>query len=148
MPTHYQGSQDAQRALDVFIKLSRAADAVETRINCHLAKAGLTVSQFGVLEALHHLGPMCQRDIARKILKSSGNITMVIDNLAKRDLVRRERDKQDRRMVFVHLTDAGKKRIEELFPKHVAIVEREIGVLSPDEQDQLQALCRKVGLGM
>jgi len=148
MPTHYQGSHTARRALDVFIKLSRAADAVETRINRHLVKAELTVSQFGVLEALHHLGPMCQRDIARKILKSSGNITMVIDNLAKRNLVRRERDKKDRRMVFVHLTDAGKKLIEELFPEHVAIVEREIGVLSPDEQDQLQALCRKVGLGM
>lgn len=148
MPTHYRGNHDAQRALDVFIKLSRAASAVETRINRHLVKADLTVSQFGVLEALHHLGPMCQRDIARKILKSSGNITMVIDNLAKRDLVRRERDKQDRRMVFVHLTDAGKKLIGELFPKHVAIVEREIGVLSPDEQDELQALCRKVGLGM
>ena len=147
MPTHYQGSHTAQRALDVFIKLSRAATAVETRINRHLAEVDLTVSQFGVLEALHHLGPMCQRDIAQKILKSSGNITMVIDNLTKRDLVRRERDKKDRRKVFVHLTDEGKKLIGELFPKHVAVVEHEISMLSTEEQDQLQALCRKVGLG-
>lgn len=147
MPTHYQGSRTAKRALDVFIKLSRAADAVETRINRHLAAAGLTVSQFGVLEALLHLGPLCQRDIAQKILKSSGNITMVIDNLARRDLVRRERHQKDRRMVMVHLTDQGKKLIEDLFSKHVAIVEKEIGVLSAEEQEQLQTLCRKVGLG-
>lgn len=146
MPTHYQGSATAQRALDVFIKLSRAASAVEARINRHLAEFDLTVSQFGVLEALYHLGPLCQRDLGQKILKSSGNITMVIDNLAKRDLVRRERDKKDRRMVFVHLTDTGNALIGELFPKHVAIVEREISVLSDAEQDQFQDLCRKIGL--
>ena len=148
MPTHYQGSMSAQRALDVFIKLSRAANAVESRINRHLADADLTVSQFGVLEALHHLGSMCQRDLAQKILKSSGNITMVIDNLTKRNLVRRERDKKDRRMVFAHLTDEGKHLIETLFPGHVTIVEREMAVLSPEEQDQLQTLCRKIGLGI
>lgn len=146
MPTHYQGSATAQRALDVFIKLSRSASAVEGRINRHLAEADLTVSQFGVLEALHHLGPLCQRDLGQKILKSSGNITMVIDNLAKRDLVSRERDKKDRRMVFIHLTDKGNALISELFPKHVAIVEREISVLSDAEQDELQRLCRKIGL--
>ena len=56
-----------------------------------MAAFDLTISQFGVLEALYHKGPLCQRDIAAKILKSTGNITMVIDNLEKRELVRRER---------------------------------------------------------
>jgi MarR family 2-MHQ and catechol resistance regulon transcriptional repressor len=48
-----------------------------------LAEPKLTISQFGVLEALYHKGPLCQRDIASKILKSTGNITLVIVNLEK-----------------------------------------------------------------
>ena len=84
------------RALNTYTKLMRAAESVTNRVSSSMSAADLTVSQFGVLEALHHKGPLCQRDIAAKILKSSGNITMVIDNLEKRGLVRRERDNQDR----------------------------------------------------
>ena len=58
-------------------------------VACKVAEYDLTAPQFGVLEALYHLGPLCQKDLAAKILKSSGNMTMVIDNLEKRDLVRR-----------------------------------------------------------
>ncbi len=47
---------------------------------------GLTESQFGVLDSLFHLGPMKQKEIGKKILKSGGNITMVINNLEKRGI--------------------------------------------------------------
>ncbi|MEM6429057.1 MAG: MarR family transcriptional regulator [Deinococcota bacterium] len=146
MPTHYQGSPVAKRALDVYIKLDRAAGAVSSRINAHLADYSLTVSQFGVLEALYHLGHLRQKDLAQKILKSTGNITLVIDNLVKRNLVTRKRDKRDRRAIYIHLTEAGKALIDNIFPKHVAIVEAEMNVLSPAEQDELARLCRKLGL--
>jgi MarR family 2-MHQ and catechol resistance regulon transcriptional repressor len=146
MPTHYQGSTAAKRALDVYIKLDRAAGAVSSRINQHLADYSLTVSQFGVLEALYHLGPLRQKDLAQKILKSTGNITLVIDNLVKRKLVTRKRDKHDRRAIHIHLTEAGSALIDDIFPKHVALVEAEMSILSMEEQDELQRLCRKLGL--
>ena len=47
----------------------------------HLADHDLTVSQFGVLEALHHRGTLSQRDLARKLLTSTGNISIVLKNL-------------------------------------------------------------------
>ena len=72
-----------------------------------MSAAGLTISQFGVLEALHHKGPLCQRDIAVKILKSTGNITLVIDNLEKQGLVTRERTSEDRRYLTIRLTGQG-----------------------------------------
>jgi MarR family 2-MHQ and catechol resistance regulon transcriptional repressor len=68
-------------ALNTYTKLMRAAETVTGRVGRTMTAAGLTISQFGVLEALHHKGPLCQRDIAAKILKSTGNITLVIDNL-------------------------------------------------------------------
>ena len=67
----------------------------------------LTESQFGTLEALYHLGPLCQGEIGQKILKSSGNMTMVVDNLEKRGLVQRQRSQQDRRQIEVSLTRPG-----------------------------------------
>ena len=147
MGTHYQGTAKQERALDVYIKLSRAADAVTTRINHHLKAADLTISQFGVLEALYHLGPLQPSHLAIKILKSGGNLTLVITNLVKRGLVERQRREDDRRCIEIHLTEAGRTLIDDLFPRHVDIVEREINVLSAAEQEQLAVLCRKLGLG-
>ena len=105
MGTHFQGTEQEISALDAYIKLSRAAEAVTTRINRHLKAENLTISQFGVLEAIHHLGPMHQHRLGQKILKSGGNMTLVIDNLQKRGLVEREQDPADRRCITVRLTD-------------------------------------------
>lgn len=146
MATKYQGSEKEVRALDCFIRLARAAEAVNARTGGNYAAAGLSESQFGVLEALLHGGPLCQRDLARKILKSSGNITMVIDNLEKRKLVRRERDAQDRRFITIRLTDAGSELISSIFPRQVATIVSEMEVLTAEEQEELGRLCRKLGL--
>ena len=145
MGTHYQGNPDEVRALNVYIKLSRAADAVTQRINKHLKEDGLTVSQFGVLEALYHLGSMCQTDLAGKILKSTGNLTLVIDNLEQADLVERQRDTVDRRFVSVHLTPAGEALISRIFAPHVQGVVETMSALTAQEQEELASLCRKLG---
>jgi MarR family 2-MHQ and catechol resistance regulon transcriptional repressor len=146
MGTHYQGTKTEKDALEVYIKLSRAAEAVETRVNCHLRDYGLTWSQFGVLEALYHLGPLHPHELAAKILKSSGNLTLVIDNLVKRGLVERIREETDRRYITISLTEAGGQLISDIFPRHVKHVVDAIGVLTSEEQQQLAALCRKLGL--
>jgi MarR family 2-MHQ and catechol resistance regulon transcriptional repressor len=145
MGTAYRGTRHEVQALDAYIKLMRAAGSVMTRVHRHLTEERLSASQFGVLEALHHLGPLSQRELGRKILKSSGNITMVVDNLERRRLVRRERGGGDRRVVTAHLTDAGRRVIRSLFPRHVAGILREIAVLTPAEQAELGRLCRKLG---
>jgi MarR family 2-MHQ and catechol resistance regulon transcriptional repressor len=146
MATKYRGSAREIRALNSYIKLARAAEAVAARTSHIFSAAGLTVSQFGVLEALYHGGALCQRDLAKKILKSTGNITMVIDNLEKRQLVQRERDAEDRRFITIHLTEAGRELIASIFPHQVAAIVAEIGILNDEEQDELGRLCRKLGL--
>jgi MarR family 2-MHQ and catechol resistance regulon transcriptional repressor len=134
------------RALNTYTKLMRAAESVTSRVNRSMLAADLTISQFGVLEALFHKGPLCQRDIAAKILKSTGNITMVIDNLEKRGLVRRERNSRDRRYLTVYLTDAGTTLIAKVFAGVESCIVTEMAALSEDEQDLLGNLCKKLGL--
>ncbi len=146
MPTHYQGKPDEIRALNAFIKLARAAGSVLARTGRPLAATGLTASQFGVLETLLHLGPLHQCDLARKHLQSGGNITMIVDNLERAGFVRRERLAADRRYVRVLLTEAGRARIEEIFPAQVRHIQAAMSVLSPAEQEELGRLCRKLGL--
>jgi MarR family 2-MHQ and catechol resistance regulon transcriptional repressor len=147
MGTRFKGTADVVRALDTYIKLMRAADAVAARVTPSFAEAGLTMSQFGVLEAIHHLGPLCQRDLGQKILRSSGNVTQLVDNLEKRGLVRRERGAEDRRYIAVHLTEAGSALLASVWPTHVAAIASVFGVLDADEQTELGRLCRAVGLG-
>ena len=145
MGTKYKGTQKEIRALNAFINFMRAADSVGSRLSRLLAKHGLTTSQFGALEALYHLGPLSQNDLGSKLLKTSGNITMVVDNLEKRALVKRVRSPEDRRSVSVTLTKDGGSLIESIFPQHVGSIVAEFEVLNPGEQEVLRHLCRKLG---
>jgi len=147
MSTKFEGSEKQRLALDLFIKLERASNSVSYRINSFIVESGLTVSQFGTLEVLHHLGPLHQNEIGEKLLKTGGNITMVVDNLQKRDLVKRIRSKEDRRYIKRHLTDKGQEWVSRIFPEHVNHIEHEMSVLDVEEQKQLNALLRKLGKG-
>jgi MarR family 2-MHQ and catechol resistance regulon transcriptional repressor len=149
MGTRFQGSREQKLALDTYIKLNRCLNAIGARIarECPLPE-GLTTSQFGVLEALLHCGPLSQQEVGRKTLRSRGNITMVVDNLERAGLVRRERDMKDRRRYLLHLTEKGGTLIKGYFPLHAESITRSMSVLSVEEQIALGALCRKLGLGL
>jgi MarR family 2-MHQ and catechol resistance regulon transcriptional repressor len=131
--------------LSTYIKLLRAAESVSVRAHRHLQREKLSFSQFGALEALYHLGPLVQRDLAEKLLKSSRNITMVVDNLEKRGLVRRVRGEADRRYTHIHMTPAGRQLFEQIFPGHVEGILAEMAELSERELEQLGEFCRRLG---
>ncbi len=142
----YRGSKEEVRALNAYVKLMRAAESVSARTHRHLTDDSLSVSQFGALEALLHLGPLSQADLAQKILKSSGNITMVVDNLEKRRLVKRERKPEDRRYYTIRLTAGGEKLIRKTFPRHAGEIVKAMSALTKAEPETLGKLCRKLGL--
>lgn len=146
MGTHFKGTKEEQQTLNAFIKLTRASESLNSRLARNLAEENLTVSQFGVLEALLHLGPLNQRELGQKLLKSGGNITMVIDNLQKNGLVEKVTDPNDRRAVIISLTQKGKNFIQKVFPEHLERIKKEFSVLSADEKNELAAICKKLGV--
>jgi len=146
MPTKYQGSEEETRALNTYIKLQRAAETVISHTTSHLSDYNLTTSQFAILEALYHLGTLSQRTLAEKLLKSTGNISIVLKNMEKRGLVGRERDQLDNRLMRVSITEAGRELIEGMFASHVAGIAAEMAILSASEQVELARLCKKLGL--
>lgn len=143
--TRYKGTRQEVLALGTFVKLMRAAESVSADVHTALADHSLSTSQFGILEALFHLGPMSQKDIARKILKSPGNITLVIDNLEKNLLVVRRRNEEDRRSYIISLTKKGEELISRIFPGHAERIRKRMSRLSREEQNQLSRLLKKLG---
>src|SRR5271156_4135372 len=135
MPTHFQGDAETVRALSAYINLIRACDSTVAKTTAHLAGSGLTMGQFAVLEALLHLGPMCQHTLAEKLLRSGGNITLVGDNLEKPGWGRRGRQKADRRKILIHLTAGGRRLISWVFPLHAKEIEKEMSCLDTREQE-------------
>lgn len=146
MSHEVKGKKEDLATLGTYVKLVRATDTVTAVTHRHLAKQNLTISQFGVLEALYHLGSMCQKDVAGKILKTTANITTVIDNLEKRGLVKRVRSTEDRRYISLHITAEGAELVERIFPVHLQGIVESFKVLTADEQAQLAQLCKKLGL--
>lgn len=137
---------NANPALASYNKLIRAAGITSTRIQRGvMAEEKLTESQAGVLEAVLHHGPLTHTQLARRLCKTGGNITLVIDNLEKRSLVRRVRNPDDRRSVEVHLTSGGRRLIERVFPRLVEEIEDQMSALTVAEQKELGRLCRKLG---
>lgn len=133
-------------ALDTYVKLVRASESVSNRAHALLV-GELTFTQFGVLEALYHLGPLSAGQLAEKILKSPGNLTLVLSNLERDGLVSRTRDRDDARRWIVSLSAAGRKRIAALFPRVAAAITAEFSHLSAAERAMLGELCKKLGRG-
>ena len=146
MATHYQGTEKEAAALNAYIALMRASESLASRLTPSIDAAKLTWSQFGVLEMLHHLGPLAQCDIAKRLLRSGGNVTMVVDNLEKRGLVSRERNAEDRRSVTVTISPEGTKIIKAAFKSHLEALANEFSILSSEELGTLRKICKVLGL--
>jgi len=144
--TKYKGTKKEELALETFLKFMRSSNTVSAEVQNHLTRQKLTMSQFGVLEALYHLGPMYQRDLAEKILKTTGNITTVIDNLEKRGVVERQREMKDRRYFKVVLTSSGRRLTKKIFPDHAQQITKTMSRLTIPEQRELGRLCKKLGV--
>ncbi len=144
-PAERDWPESQERALRMWIALARCYATYAKAVACKIQEYGLTPPQFGIIEALHHLGPLSLGELADKLLVTGGNITYVMDRLEDQGLVYRERSPQDRRIIQAKLTAEGKALISSVFPGHGGYVEELSRNLSPEEQETLRALLKKLG---
>jgi MarR family 2-MHQ and catechol resistance regulon transcriptional repressor len=141
----FRGKPNEARALDAYIKLRRAVSSLLDVLDESLTEDGLTEGQWGVLAALHQLGPLTQHALGTKNLTSGANISIIVANLERRGWVARERDADDRRRVQVALTATGRRLVERVLPRQVALVVELLIVLGAREQEELGRMCRRLG---
>lgn len=128
----------------VFAAVSRVRNVLFRHANGPIHAAGLTVTQFEVLEALSAHGPLSVGQIVEAIYGTPGNVPVVVSNLARDGLVLRRRSEADGRVSIVELTEEGQERIEALYPQVVDSLERDLQLLSSKEKHQVVHLLRKV----
>ena len=137
--------EQTDRALKLWVVLSRAHAAVAAHSQADIARHGLTPMEFGIMEALHHKGPMILGEVQKKILVTSGGVTYLVDRLAAKGLVERRRCEHDRRAYYAALTPAGEEMIREIFPAHAEAVRNAMAALSEEEKDAATGLLRTLG---
>ena len=130
--------------LKLLIALTRSTQDVRKREHRTIKEGGLTVSQFAVLEILYHKGDLRVCEIIEKALSTGGNMTVVIDNLVKEDLVRRCIDPKDRRVNLISITEKGRKLVSDIFPKHLENINEIFSVLTVKEKQNLINLLKKL----
>src|ERR1700730_12587800 len=130
----------------VFLVLWKAASAVRSYAEEGISELERCGSDFAVLEALLHKGPLPVNEIGKKVLLTSGSITVAIDRLETKGLVERRAHGTDRRARIVHLTKEGRKLITRAYADHAADLERLASVsLTRAERATLIRLLKKIG---
>lgn len=132
---------DAER---VFAAVSRVRNLMFRNANGPVHAAGLTVTQFEVLEALSAHGPLSVGQITDAIFGTPGNVPVVVSNLVRDGLVTRRRSESDGRVRIVELTPEGARRIEALYPQVAESLGRDLEPLSAEEKAEVLRLLRKV----
>lgn len=146
MGTKFKGSTDEKLALDCFIKLFRASEVVKNNSTRIVNEKGFSDGQFFVLDVLYHLGDMSQKLLSEKIMRTEGNLTMIISNLLKRKLIKKIRSKDDGRVFIISITDNGKLQYEKSFPFFLEAVKNDFSILTKEEKIFLQNVCKKLGM--
>ncbi|NRD76992.1 MarR family transcriptional regulator [Bacillus sp. BRMEA1] len=127
-----------------YLVLMQTSKAVQERIRLEMGVNHLSMTEFSVLEVLYHIGKQTIHQIGNSILISSGSMTYVIDKLEKRNLLHRSACSDDRRVIYVTLTDEGKVLMEKIMPKHHELVDDMLGSLNDEEAMTLVELLKKV----
>jgi MarR family transcriptional regulator, 2-MHQ and catechol-resistance regulon repressor len=147
-PASRDWSSDQEEALRVWIALARCYSTFSRAVAIKIQEYGLTTPQFGVLEALYHLGPLSLGDLAGKLLVTGGNVTYVMDRLEDHGFVYRERSPEDRRVIQAKLTEKGRSLIDGVFQGHAEYVDHLTRHLEQDERAELRRLLKKLGTGV
>lgn len=134
-------------ALKAWVVLARAYLAISRHVEADVERHGLTSSEFGILEALYHKGPLLLGDLQKKILVTSGGMTYLVDRLETKGLITRESFPGDKRARYAVLTAQGSALIRRIFPQHAKRLTRVLDALSPKEQRRLTELLRTLGKG-
>ena len=137
--------KDAPTAVHAWLLMMKAMQAITRYALANFEESGLGLSDFAVLEALLHKGPLPVNVIGPKVNLTPGSISVAVDRLVAKGLVSRAESSQDRRVRIVTLTPRGKSVIIPVFRAHAATMEKVFSGLSRDEMRQFEQQLKRIG---
>ena len=137
-------SESESTVLRLWLLLRRVGDALDLCQDSVFSKYGLTTEQFGVLTSIKSRGPLRLVDLASILERGPNSMSMLVDRMVKAGLVRRTRDRKDRRTVFVHMTDKAKDAVDLAAPAGWEFMLKLLSVLSYDEKRALTSMLETI----
>lgn len=132
-------------SLKAFVVIMKASKTLEEITKKDIAAHGMKLSDFTILEALYHKGRQTIKQISEAVLINTGSITYVIDKLEKNNLIQRINCTEDRRVVYIDITEKGNNLMNEIFPKHQEMIEELFTDLSDEEKKNLIHALKTIG---
>jgi MarR family transcriptional regulator, 2-MHQ and catechol-resistance regulon repressor len=129
----------------LWLVFMKAFQALLPHAASSIKRTELGDSDFRVLEALLHKGPLPVNTVGPKVWLTPGSISVAVDRLVKKGLVSRKGQAEDRRVRQVELTPKGRALITRGFGEHAAAMENIASVLSENERLTLLRLLKKLG---
>ena len=137
-------AEQEKTILRLWLLLRRVGDQLSVCQDLVYSTCGLTTEQFGVLASIKSRGPLRPLDLAQLLERSPNSMSMIVDRMVKAGLVRRTRDRKDRRAVFVSMTEKGRQAVEPAIPAGWEFIHRVVSPLSYDDQRALAGMLEMV----
>lgn len=127
-----------------WIAVVRAEKAVVRALSRALAPLDLKIAQLDMLMNLYRHPGLSQHDLARRLLVGRSSITMLLPQLEKQGLLRRESDENDRRVLRLYLTPDGEARLKQALAIYTELIDRVMAQSSPAECDAMGEQMRRI----
>jgi len=134
-----------KRDLKTLTILFRTQATIERLIQEDVEKHNLSATEFGVLEALYHLGPLPVQSLTGKILIAASSMTYVISRLKEKGWIVQTPNVADKRVKEVSLTADGLERMKAIYPRHEQALRERFDRLTEAEEATLRTLLKKIG---
>ncbi len=130
----------------LWVVLARAYHSMAAFVEQSVSALGIGLSDFMILEALLHKGPLTMSALCDAALIANASMTAAIDRLEEKKFLERVAHQTDRRVRLVQLTTDGRELIKRLYPRHERDLDELMSVLSPVERTELRRTLKLVGL--
>src|SRR5215469_2432275 len=118
--------------------IGRARSALLTGLDTELEPFGLTGAQFAVLKNVADGIAETAADLCRTMHYDTGSMTRMLDRLEEKAVLRRERCTEDRRVVFLRMTESGNDLLPQLRTAAVRVLGRHLAGFTPMDVDALK----------
>ncbi len=135
-----------QSAASLWLVMMKAYRSMQTYVERTLVSMEIGLSDFMILEALLHKGPMSMSQLGEKVLLASPSMTAAVDRLERLHFVSRCSAAEDRRVRTVGLTPEGRKVIRKIYAQHERDLEDVMADICPEQRASVRAALKSIGL--
>src|SRR5258708_27171484 len=138
-------AQPPQEVLGVGYLLGGARGSLLAALDGQLEPFGLSAMQFGVLKHLAEGAARTAADLCRRMHYDTGSMTRILDRLEHKGLVRRERGRDDRRLMLLRIAPGGRVLLPRLMAVAARVLQGHLPRLPAAESEAVQGDLRRSG---